>query len=219
MKNFCLVTALALTIVWSASAQQLPKDVHTDSLNRLPLIKRDQLTDPAAQKLYDSYVGPTSKSLAGLQGPGGIRLYSPRLAVLNEPLNSYIRYNLDMSRSLTELAILVTAREFDSQFEWAAHEPAAIKEGLEPRIVDIVKNRKELKGLDDNTVVIISIGRELFGKRNLSSETYARGIKAFGEKGMVDLITLMTNYAATSYFLKAFDMQLHRGQKPLLPVP
>ena len=217
MKTFWLLAVLAFTTV--ALAQQLPKDVHPDSLNRLPLIKRDQLTDPAAQKLYDSYAGPNSKSLAGLQGPGGIRLYSPRLAVLNEPLNSYIRYNLDLSRSLTELAILVTAREFDSQFEWAAHEPAAIKEGLEPRIVDIVKNRKDLKGLDDNSVVIISIGRELFGKRNLSSETYARGIKAFGEKGMVDLISLMTNYAATSYFLRAFDMQLHPSQKPLLPVP
>src|SRR5690348_14632473 len=184
MKSFCFAVLMFTT---AALAQQLPKDVHPDSLNRLPLIKRDQLTDPAAQKLYDSYAGPNSKSLAGLQGPGGIRLYSPRLAVLNEPLNSYIRYNLDLSRSLTELAILVTAREFDSQFEWAAHEPAAIKEGLEPRIVDVVKNRKDLKGVgekDEKAAVIISIGRELFGKRNLSSATFARGVKAFGNKGM-----------------------------------
>src|SRR5216683_5678115 len=154
---------------------QLPQDIHPDSLNRLPLITRDQL-DAAGQKLYDSYNGPNSKSLAGLQGPAGIRLYSPRLAVLNEPVNTYLRYNIDMPRPLAELAILVTAREFDSQFEWAAHEPAAIKEGLDPKIVDVVKNRKDLKGIEENAAVIISIGRELFGKRNLSSETFARGV-------------------------------------------
>jgi 4-carboxymuconolactone decarboxylase len=202
-------------------AQQVPKDVHPDSLNRLPLITRDQL-DAEGQKLYDSYNGPNSKSLAGLQGPAGIRLYSPHLAVLNEPLNTYLRYNLEMPRRLAELAILVTAREFDTQFEWAAHEPAAIKEGLEPQIVDAVKNRKDLKGIgekDEKAAVIISIGRELFGKRNLSSATFAQGVKAFGNKGMVDLISLMTNYASTSFFLRAFDMQLHPDQKPLLPIP
>jgi 4-carboxymuconolactone decarboxylase len=202
-------------------AQQVPKDVHPDSLNRLPLITRDQL-DAEGQKLYDSYNGPNSKSLAGLQGPAGIRLYSPHLAVLNEPLNTYLRYNLEMPRRLAELAVLVTAREFDSQFEWAAHEPAAIKEGLEPQIVDAVKNRKDLKGIgekDEKAAVIISIGRELFGKRNLSSATFAQGVKAFGNKGMVDLISLMTNYASTSFFLRAFDMQLHPDQKPLLPIP
>jgi 4-carboxymuconolactone decarboxylase len=202
-------------------AQQVPKDVHPDSLNRLPLITRDQL-DAEGQKLYDSYNGPNSKSLAGLQGPAGIRLYSPHLAVLNEPLNTYLRYNLEMPRRLAELAILVTAREFDTQFEWAAHEPAAIKEGLEPQIVDAVKNRKDLKGIgekDEKAAVIISIGRELFGKRNLSSATFAQGVKVFGNKGMVDLISLMTNYASTSFFLRAFDMQLHPDQKPLLPIP
>jgi 4-carboxymuconolactone decarboxylase len=201
-----------------AQAQQLPKDVHPESLNRLPLITRDQL-DSVGQKLYDSYNGPNSKSLAGLQGPAGIRLYSAHLAAMNEPLNTYLRYNLEMPRRLAELAILVTAREFDSQFEWAAHEPAAIKEGLEPQIVDAVKNRKDVKGIDENAAVIISIGRELFGKRNLSSATFAQGVKLFGNKGMVDLVSLMTNYASTSFFLRAFDMQLHPDQKPLLPVP
>jgi 4-carboxymuconolactone decarboxylase len=157
--------------------------------------------------------------LAGLQGPAGIRLYSPRLAALNEPLNTYLRYNLELSRPLAELAILVTAREFDSQFEWAAHEPAAIKEGLDPKIVDVVKNRRDLKGIEENAAVIISIGRELFGKRNLSSETFTHGVNAFGKKGMVELVSLMTNYSSTAFFLRAFDMQLHPDQKPLLPVP
>src|SRR5215471_19777778 len=198
MKPFWLLAMLLF------APQQLPKDVHPESLNRLPLITRDQL-DAGGQKLYDTYTGPNSKSLAGLQGPAGIRLYSPRLAVLNEPVNTYLRYNIELPRPLAELAILVTAREFDSQFEWSAHEPAAIKEGLDPQIVDVVKNRKDTKGIDEKAGIIISIGRELFGKRNLSSPTFAEGVKAFGNKGMVELVSLMTNYASTAFFLRAFD--------------
>jgi len=194
----------------------LPKDVYPDSGNRLPLVKRDQL-DERTQRIYDGYANPNTKSLAGLQGPGGIRLHSPRIAEYDVPLNRYLRYETGLSRRLTELAILVTAREFDNQFEWAAHEPAALTEGLEQNIIDVVKYRKESKGLGEQEAAIIAIGRELFGARKLSSATYARGLTLFHEKGMVDLVYLMTKYAATSYVLRAFDMQLHPGQKPLLP--
>jgi 4-carboxymuconolactone decarboxylase len=202
----------------TASRSSLPHDVYAESLNRLPLVKREEL-DERAQKLYDSYGGSGARSLAGLQGPAGIRLHSPRLAVLNEPLNTYLRFDTEIPRKLSELAILVTARELDSQFEWTAHEPAAIKEGLDPNVIDAVKNRKATAQIDEKEAVIISIGRELFGKRNLSSATFARGLNAFGKKGFVDLITLMTNYASTSFFLSAFDMQLRPDQPPLLPIP
>jgi 4-carboxymuconolactone decarboxylase len=202
----------------AASRSSLPKDVYAESLNRLPLVKREEL-DERGQKLYDSYGGPGARSLAGLQGPAGIRLHSPRLAVLNEPLNTYLRFDTEIPRKLSELAILVTARELDSQFEWTAHEPAAIKEGLDPNVIDAVKHRKATAQIDEKEAVIISIGRELFGKRNLSSATFARGLNAFGKKGLVDLITLMTNYASTSFFLSAFDMQLRPDQQPLLPIP
>jgi 4-carboxymuconolactone decarboxylase len=82
-----------------------------------------------------------------------------------------------------------------------------------------VKNRKDVKDIDEKAGTIISIGRELFGKRNLSSATYAQGVRFFGNKGMVELVSLMTNYASTAFFLRAFDMQLHPDEKPLLPVP
>jgi 4-carboxymuconolactone decarboxylase len=196
----------------------LPKDVYPDSLNRLPLVQRKDLDEPA-QKIYDYFASPTGGSLAGLQGPGGLRLHSPRIAVLEEPLNHYTRYETGIPRRLTELAILVTAREFDSQFEWAAHEPAALKAGLEPSIIDVIKYRKGVQGLGEKEAAIISMGRELFGQRNLSSATFARALNLFGKKEMVELVYLMTSYVSTSFFLRAFDMQLHADQKPPLPVP
>ena len=214
-----LQNALAQGASSGGGARALPADVYPDSLNRLPLIKSEDMKDEAAKKIYNNYANPNARSLAGLQGPGGIRLYSPKIAQLNEPLNTYLRYEAEIPRRLAELAILTTAREMDSQFEWTSHEPTGLKEGLEQSVIDVVKYRKDTKGLGEKEALIINVGRELFGKRNLSSATFAAARKAFGDRGIVDLISLMTNYVSTSYFLKAFDMQLHADQKPLLPLP
>ena len=53
--------------------------------------------------------------------------------------------------------------------------------------------------------------------RKDARDAVAAARKAFGDRGIVDLLSLMTNYVSTSYFLKAFDMHLHADQKPLLP--
>jgi hypothetical protein len=41
----------------------------------------------------------------------------------------------------------VIARELDNQFEWAAHEPAALAEGLAAPIIEVVKRRKPVARL------------------------------------------------------------------------
>jgi 4-carboxymuconolactone decarboxylase len=113
----------------------------------------------------------------------------------------------------------VTAREVDNQFEWTAHEPAALSEGLEARIIDLVKRRKPVSGLGKKETVIISIGRELFRTRKLRSRTYARAVELFGRRGVLELAALMGNYAATAVILDVVDQQLQPQQTPLLPVP
>jgi len=50
-------------------------------------------------------------------------------------MNRILRNDVPLEPRLRELAILVTAREFDSQFEWTAHEPVALKEGLDPKVL------------------------------------------------------------------------------------
>jgi 4-carboxymuconolactone decarboxylase len=122
-------------------------------------------------------------------------------------------------RRLTELAILVTARELDNQFEWTAHEPVALKEGLDPKIIDMVKFRRPVTGATEKEAAIIGFGRELFRDRKVRSETYAQMLKAFGQTTVVNITALMANYALTATMLTAFDQQLHEGQKPLLPLP
>ena len=200
---------------------KLPRDVHPASLSRLPLLERHEL-DAEGQAHYDTVVGPRSRTLVGLRGPSGIWLHSPKLAGFLRSANQYLRFETGLDRRLTELAILVTARELDNQFEWAAHEPAALAEGLDAKIIEAVKRRRPLarlgKRLGKNEAVIIAFGRELFGKRKLSSATFARAVDLFGRRGVLELAALMGNYAMTAVILDTVDQQLHPGQKPLLPV-
>jgi 4-carboxymuconolactone decarboxylase len=194
----------------------LPKDVHAESLSRFPLLARDDL-DEAGRQHYDTVVGPQSRTLVGLRGPSGIWLYSPRLAGFVRAANQYLRFESALDRRLTELAILVTARELDSQFEWTAHEPAAVKEGLEPKIIDVVKRRRPIARLGKKEALIVGLGRELFRTRKLRSQTFARAVELFGRRGVLELVALMGNYAATALVLAAVDQQLHPEQTPLLP--
>ena len=141
---FVLGTGLMVTLTWITAGAQtpggdtakqrparpLPKDVFPDSRNRLPLPKREDL-DEEGRKAYDAAVSDP-RLLAGLQGPAGIRLYSPRAGASNK----YLRFETALGRRLSELAILVAARELDQQFEWTAHQPEARKQGVEENVID-----------------------------------------------------------------------------------
>jgi 4-carboxymuconolactone decarboxylase len=200
----------------SRPRRALPKDVDAESLSRFPLLARDDL-DEAERQHYDTVVGPQSRTLVGLRGPSGIWLHSPKLAGFVRAANQYLRFESALDRRLTELAILVTARELDSQFEWTAHEPAALKEGLEPKIIDVVKRRRPVTGLGKKEALIVGFGRELFRTRKLRSRTFSRAVDVFGRRGVLELAALMGNYAGTALILAVVDQQLHPEQTPLLP--
>ncbi len=196
--------------------QQYPDDIDPESGCRLPLPRRDELS-PEAQASYDRLTSTNAENLRGLRGPGGIQLHSPELSRVSRPLNRYLRFEAGLGGRLRELAILVTAREFDSQFEWAAHEREALREGVSPELIEIVRLRRDLDGVAEADAVVIALGREIFGARKVSSATYARCLAQFGRRKLVDLVALMGNYAATAALLTAFDMQLDPGTEPGLP--
>ena len=201
-----------------AMAQSAPPDIDPQSGFRLPLPKRDDL-DEAGQRIYDRLGSPSGGSIAGLRGPGGILLYDSKLSTLNNALNTYLRREAGLTGHVREATILITAREFSSQFEWAAHEPEALKEGVPQTTIDAIKHRKALDGVDAADAAIITLGREMFGAKKVSAETFARAQKQFGPRMLIDIVALMGNYAGTAALLAAYDMQLPAGQKPLLPLP
>jgi 4-carboxymuconolactone decarboxylase len=197
-------------------SEPLPRDIHPESLCRLPLRRREDMDEPG-RRFYDAVVGPQSRTLVGLRGPSGIWLHSPALGERVRTVNQYLRFETALGRRLTELAILVTARELDQQFEWTAHEPAGLAEGLAQEVIDVVKHRRPITGLPPEESVIVSFGREVFRDRKVRPETFARAVELFGHEGVVNLAALMGNYAMTAVMLDAVDQHLHPDRPPLLP--
>lgn len=198
------------------SDENLPADIDPVSRCRLPLPNREDL-DEDARRTFDSLADPAGGSLAGLSGPGGIRLHSPELSRGLRPVNQRLREPEVIDARTRELAILVTAREHDCAFEWVAHEAEARKEGVSDQVIDIVRHRRPTDDLTDHDRALVEFGRELFGDHRVSPDTYARLAGHYDRRTLVDLVNLMGMYAMTAAALIAFDAQLPEGVASGLP--
>jgi 4-carboxymuconolactone decarboxylase len=195
----------------------MPSDIDPKSGFRLPLPKLEDL-DESGRKAYERATAPGA-TIAGLQGPAGVQLFSPKTAAHVAALNRYLRFEAGFTPHVREVAILTTAREMDSQFEWVAHEPEALKEGVPQSVIDVIKYRRSTDGLDETDALVIELGRQLWRDHKVKSETFAKLKDIFGPTKLIELVMLMGNYAGTAALLAAVDMQLHAGKKPLLPIP
>ena len=104
---------------------------------------------------------------------------------------------------MREVAILITAREMDSQFEWVAHEPEALKEGVPQQVIDVIKHRRSTAGIDETDALVIELGRQVWRDHKVNSETFAKAKARFGPNMLIDLVMLMGNYAGTAALLAA----------------
>ncbi|MES1253987.1 MAG: hypothetical protein ABUS56_00130 [Acidobacteriota bacterium] len=204
---------------WAAAGPtqvSLPKDVYPDSRNRLPLAKREDMDD-FGKKVFDDLTG--TKRLAGTFP--AVRLHSPKLAAPLVAVWDYLKYDTGLSDRLLEVAVLTTAREMDCQYEWTQWETHGRDpkdpRHIEPALIDLIKYRKPVVGLGEKETAIIRLGREMFDKKKVSSETFAQVLGLFGRRGTVDLVWLMNNYAASAIEMMVFDQQLLADQAPLLP--
>ena len=179
-----------------------PDDIHPDSRSRLPYV-RSQTSNAATPVLYSRSIAPEGT------GPAQIRRNGAGVESLER----------SVGRRLMGLVILVTAREHDAQYQWTMNELAALEDGLEPSIIELVRHRGPVTGLPEKEAVLIEFGRELFAEHNVSSQTYARALEIFGETDLVDFVNLMGQHAGDATLLTAFDQHLPAGQEPLLPIP
>jgi 4-carboxymuconolactone decarboxylase len=198
----------------------IPADIHRDSWARLPIPDRDTL-DADGQRAYDVIAAPGSRYEGAPRSPVAMWIYSPIMAEHIFPASTYLRFETENDQRLTELVILATAREARSQYEWSSHEPLALRAGLEPEIVDIVKRRAPLDanvpGFGDRERTIVQFVREVMSEESVGSETFARARVLFGEKGVMDLTGLIGYYSFVDITLKAFDVQLAPGRERRLP--
>ena len=121
-----------------------------------------------------------------------------------------------LGNRVDELAILVATREEQMSLnEWYGHEASALKAGLDQSIIDVVKFGKEPTGLDAKDALVIRFGREWFRDHRVSPDTFAKAVEAFGQRGTVELIGVMGDYAMVAMMLQAVDQQL--PGRPALP--
>ncbi len=194
----------------------LPPDVDPKSRFRLPLPRREDL-DEAGRRDFDRANSPGL--IAGLQGPAGIRLYSPGISPHLSALNTYLRQQAGFPPAIREVAILATAREMDSQFEWVAHEGEALKEGVSQAVVEAIKHRRSTEGLPQDEALVIELARQLWRDHKVKPEIFARLKDIYGPRQLIDLVVLMGTYANTAAMLALVDMQIPEGKEPLLPIP
>ncbi len=174
----------------------LPDDVHPESRGRLPIVNRADLDDDGKTR-YDRYMSPDSTSLAGIQGPGGIRLHA-----------SADKSPSKVTPRIRELVRLAISREMDQDFEWTMHEPVALKEGLSQRTIDVIKYKRSLSGVPEDEAAVIQMVREVFQDHEVSSETYAELTEHFGRKDLIQITELMGGGMNSFFLLFMFDVHL-----------
>jgi 4-carboxymuconolactone decarboxylase len=184
--------------------RSLPPDVDAHSRCRLPLPSRASL-DEAGQKAYDRATGPGK--LAGLQGPAGLQLHSPGVRPHLSALNTYLRFDAGFTPRVREIAILATAREMESQFEWVPAE-----------VIAAIRDRASLDGLDEEDAAVIELARQLWRDHKVTPALFASLNARYGARMLLDLTVLMGTYANTAAMLALVDMQIPADRSPSLPV-
>jgi 4-carboxymuconolactone decarboxylase len=205
-----LVVVLSAAILGGQT--NLPADIHPESLSRLPPVQRADLNDEG-KRIYDAIAGGRGMPRTG---PAAVSMHSPKAAEAIQSLNQYLRTTVVGSRFF-ELSALIAAREFDQQYEWSGHEPAALRAGLEQSVIDVVKFDKDVSGLTEKDATVIRLGRALFREHKVSSELWAKTVELFGRQGAVEITAIMADYAMAGFMLTAVDQQLPPDRKALLP--
>lgn len=189
---------------------------------RFQPIPLENLT-PEQRELYDAIrSGPRAKlansgaSKPGpLGGPFNVWLRSPGIGNCVQKLGEEIRFRSSLPAKLNEMAILITARFWTSQYEWHAHCKLALDAGLDPHVAqDIAEGRRPSK-MDADEAIIYDYSQELHEKQGVSDATHKRAVDRFGERGVFDLIAVNGFYSLVSMCLNVDRTPLPEG----LPLP
>lgn len=178
-------------------------------MTRLPEATRESL-DPEGQKAWDAIAGSRGRVV----GPFLMLLHHPALAERVAAAGEVLRFQGTLPGAERELAILTAGREVRALFEWAAHEPLALREGTRPEAIAVVRDQKPADGLLPREALIITVVRALYRDRRLSDDLYARAEAEFGRKTLVELVTLAGYYGMIGFVLNAFEVDLPAGASP-----
>jgi 4-carboxymuconolactone decarboxylase len=191
----------------AAAQAPLPPDIHPVTLSRLPPVSAADLDEEG-----QAYLAERPNFTAG-PGPTHVTVYSPR----GRDLGISTGETSPVGPRIFQLAVLITAREIDQQYEWSAHEPAGLRQGLEQSVIDVVKYDRDVAGLADRDATLITFGRALLREHRVSSELWATMVELFGRQHTVDIMSIMGEYLKVGIMMNAVDQRQPPERPALLP--
>src|SRR5256885_5430401 len=159
---------------------------------------------------------PSDDSIAGKRGappaPMMAWLNSPEMARHATRLGEVMRYNTLFPAKLSEIAILVTARHWTSHYEWYAHKRLALKGGMDPKIIDDIRDRRTPVFDDPKAKMIYDLAKSLHEGHGVSKSLYDEAVGVLTERGIVEVIGLCGYYTMVSMTLNTFEFGLPEGE-------
>ncbi len=190
-------------------------DIHLRG-DRFKPLTWDTMT-PEQQAMADHLL---SGERGGMNGPFNVMLRSPEMGDLAQKLGAQLRFHTTIPNRLNEMAILMTARFWTSQYEWASHRRNALAAGLNPAVIDAIAAGKRPDSMRPDEEAIYNFSSELLNARQVSDPSFKAVVEKFGERGAVDLTGVMGYYCIVSMMLNIDRYPLAEGDKPQLkPLP
>jgi len=178
-------------------------------MSRIPLVTGDNLS-PEQQRVYDAMLNGPRKSAP--VGPLAVAMHRPDLAEVWSSLGLVLRFNSSFPARLREFVILLTGRYWDCQFEWASHEPEAVKAGLSAASIETLRaGGSHFEAADEQAIHDYAI--ELLTRKFASDANYQRVLGMFGTAGIVELTALIGYYAMVALTLNAHEVGTGEGKK------
>jgi 4-carboxymuconolactone decarboxylase len=183
-------------------------------MTRVPEPRREDL-DAEGRAVYDRIAGTRGAT----RGPYGVLLHHPALADRVAALGEQLRFRSTLPGPDRELAILAAGREAEAPYEWAAHEPIALREGTRPEAIAAVREIRPTDGLLPREAVIVDTVRALYRRRGLTTAEFVRAERELGRRGLVELVTLAGYYGMIAGVLNAYEVDLPPGMAPAFTPP
>ena len=219
MMRMLVACAVVFAIVGTAVAQAPtaqrpdPRSIRLRG-DRFKPLTYDEMTPAQKTMLGHLLAGPR----AGANGPFNVLLRSPEIGDLGQQFGASTRFQSSLPQKLYELAILVTARYWTSQYEWQAHHRSALTAGLSPAIADAIAQGKRPAAMQKDEEAVYNFASEILNTTQVSDATFAAAKTAFGERGVVDLIAVIGWYNTVSMLLNVDRYPVADGTQPELKV-
>ncbi len=191
MRHLLTIAFLALT--W------LPPTAEAQETKRFPELRAEQLT-PEQKKWAESIALPP-RNAKFTNFPYRAYIHSPELAVRLQAMSDYGRWNTQQPARLSEFAILITARQWSSQWIWRGHYTLAIKGGLDPKVALDLAAGKRPTGMKEDEAIRYDLATQIYRDKAVTDDIYEKAQIKFGERGILDLIGIMGYYDTVAMIL------------------